>query len=155
MGRVLCCVDDSDQDRAVARYAGQLAEALGHELVLLHVTPPTHAPGVSAAPAGRQRLREVELQGAEELLARIAHEVGLEPELRRRAEIGDPAERIVEACEDEDAALVVLGSRGRGGLKAALLGSVSTAVAGKAPCPCVIVSGPAAERLEIESGPAT
>lgn len=151
VSRVLCSVDDSDHALAVARYAAHLARALDHELVLLHVAMPTYAPGVSAAPAGRERLREAELQGAEKLLARIALDAGLGDDVRSRAEIGDPAGTIVRVCEEEDAALVVLGSRGRGSLKAALLGSVSTAVASNAPCPCVIVSGAAAERLALET----
>lgn len=149
--RVLCSVDDSDHAVAVARYAARLADALGDELVLLHVVTPTHAPGVSAAPAGRERLRELELQGAEELLARVCRDAGLAADVRRRPEIGDPPQRIVEVCEEEDASHVVLGSRGRGGLTAALLGSVSMAVASHAPCPCVIVSGPAADRLALEA----
>jgi nucleotide-binding universal stress UspA family protein len=147
MGRVLCCVDDSDHARAVARYAAELAGALGHQLVLVHVAVSTHAPGVSAAPAGRRRLHEAELRDATELVDRVVAESELPSDLERRAEIGDPADRILALCEEADAELVVLGSRGRGSLKSALLGSVSTKVAASAPCPCVIVSGHAAERL--------
>lgn len=147
MGRLLSCVDDSDRATQIARYSAELAERLGLDLVLVHVTPSTHAPGVSAAPAGLQRLHEAERSEAEEILARVAGAAGIAPEVERRAELGAPAERIVALCSEVGAELVVLGSRGRGIVKTALLGSISTEVAATAPCPCVIVSGHAAERL--------
>jgi nucleotide-binding universal stress UspA family protein len=146
MGSVICCVDGSDAAGSALRVAGILAAKLDLELVLVHVQPPTQAPGVSAAPAGQQRLREAERHDAEELLDGIAREHALGPDVRRRAEIGHAADRILEVCADEDAELVVLGSRGRGGLKAALLGSVSSKVAAHAPCPCVIVPPDAGDR---------
>jgi K+-sensing histidine kinase KdpD len=49
MGPVIACVDGSDVSLPVVRIAQQLAERLEVGLVLLHVAPPTEAPGVSAA----------------------------------------------------------------------------------------------------------
>ncbi len=53
---------------------------------------------------------------------------------------GSPGDVLVDAAADAD--LVVVGSRGRGGIKSALLGSVSSHVAHHAPCPVVIVRAP-------------
>jgi nucleotide-binding universal stress UspA family protein len=139
VGPVLCCLDDSDGARRALAVARLLATGLELELVLVHVEPPTEAPGVSAAPAGQQRLREAETRDGESLLAWLAREASLDPGVRARTAIGGEAERIVAICEEEGASFVVLGSRGRGGLASALLGSVSSEVAAKAPCPCVIV----------------
>jgi nucleotide-binding universal stress UspA family protein len=147
MGPVVCCLDDSDGARHALAFARVLATRLGLELVLAHVEPPTEAPGVSAAPAGQRRLQETEMHDAESLLARLAREAALEPSVRARAAIGDTAERIVAICAEEQASLVVLGSRGRGALTSALLGSVSSEVAAKAPCACVIVPPSAAQHL--------
>jgi nucleotide-binding universal stress UspA family protein len=149
MGPVIACVDSVDGSAAIAGVARRLADALELELVLLHVAPRTEAPGVSAAPGGQQRLREEELRDAEALLDEVVSSVGL-AEVRRVAKTGSAADCIVDACAEEGAELVVLGSHGRGGLKRALLGSVSTNVASRAPCPCVIVSPDAAERGFLE-----
>jgi nucleotide-binding universal stress UspA family protein len=147
---VVACVDGSDLSPAVVRTGQRLAERLGLALMLLHVAPPTEAPGVSAAIAGQARLHEEERRDAEALLERIAGEAGLGSDVRRRAEIGRAARVILDVCADEGAELVVLGSRGRGELKAALLGSVSASVAAHAPCPCVIVPHEAAERAFLD-----
>jgi nucleotide-binding universal stress UspA family protein len=146
MGPAICCVDGSDGSRDAVRVAKRLAERLDLELVLLTVGPPTEAPGVSAAVSGQERLHAAELHDAQQLLDHIALEEGLGPDVRRRAEIGPTADRILAVCREEDAELVVMGSRGRGELKAALVGSVSTKVASHAPCPCVIVPPDARER---------
>ena len=53
--------------------------------------------------------------------------------------IGGPVRRILEVLDAEAAALVVIGSRGRGTLRSAVLGSVSSRLGAKAPCPCVII----------------
>ena len=55
MTRVLCCIDESAGAVSVVQVARQLADGLGLELVLVHVAPHSHAPGVSAAVAGRER----------------------------------------------------------------------------------------------------
>lgn len=52
-----------------------------------------------------------------------------------------PAEGIVEYATDHDADLVVVGTRGRRGLKRLLIGSVSEEVLREAPCPVLTVRG--------------
>jgi nucleotide-binding universal stress UspA family protein len=96
-----------------------------------------HEHSAEYSTAGRERLIAEEREDAEGLIERIAVKTGAHA--RRRAELGTPHKRIVELCHEETAAFVVLGSRGRGGLKASVLGSTSMYVASNAPCPCVIV----------------
>jgi nucleotide-binding universal stress UspA family protein len=138
MQAVVCAIDQSDTTDDVVRVAQTLATTLRGRLVLVHVAPPTEAPGVSAAPAGQERLREEELADARALLRDVA--VRLDAgDAAQRAELGSPADRIVAIADEENAALLVIGSRGRGDMRSALLGSVSHGVLSKATCPVVIV----------------
>jgi nucleotide-binding universal stress UspA family protein len=54
---------------------------------------------------------------------------------------GEPASSICDYAEEIDAAAIVMGTRGRGGIKRALLGSVSDYVVRHATRP-VVVTGP-------------
>lgn len=56
-----------------------------------------------------------------------------------RLEQGDPVECILEVLRNEQADLVVLGTRGLGELKGMLMGSVSHKLSNLAPCPCLTV----------------
>ena len=52
---------------------------------------------------------------------------------------GRPADKIVEIAKEEDFDLIVIGSRGLGGIKEFFLGSVSDRIADHASCPVLIV----------------
>jgi nucleotide-binding universal stress UspA family protein len=51
---------------------------------------------------------------------------------------GDAGPALCDLARERSAAAIVMGSRGRGGIKRALLGSVSDHVVRNAPCPVVI-----------------
>lgn len=79
----------------------------------------------------------------ESLAARTAaglRAAGLQVETK--VEVGNPAHQLVEAAVAWDADLIVLGTRGRTGLKRLLLGSVARAVLNHAPCSVLVVPGP-------------
>jgi nucleotide-binding universal stress UspA family protein len=71
-------------------------------------------------------------------LERVA--VGAAVETEALAVEGSPAKVLVEQARD--AALLVVGSRGRGAAASLLLGSVSQKLSHHAPCPLVIVPTP-------------
>lgn len=80
---------------------------------------------------------EREAEG-ERLLDDLAEETGVD-RAERRVVTGFPAERLADLADDESAQLIVVGSRGRGPLRSALLGSVSTSLIGLARCPVLVV----------------
>jgi len=155
MGRsIVCGVDDSPDARAVVGVAARLAAQLERKLVLIHVTPFGHAPdpaigGAMGAGSVAPRTmlsessRERSARG-ERLLAQLAAETGIS-DVQRRVVSGVPAERLADVADEEDAELIVVGSRGRGVLKSAFLGSVSNSLIGVARCPVVIVAPGVAE----------
>lgn len=59
------------------------------------------------------------------------------PEVTVLAITGIPAEEILGVASDAD--MIVVGSRGAGGFKKLLMGSVSTTVTHHAPCPVVVI----------------
>ena len=146
---LLCCVDDSDTARAAARYARDLSSPLSLELVLVHVAGTAAAPGASAAPGGHARLVEAQKEEGEEVLARAARDAGV-GDARRRLEFGSVVDRLLAVAAEEEAEMIVLGSRGRGRMRAAALGSAAAEVATKAPCPVLVISPAAAERAGVD-----
>ncbi len=145
---LLCCVDDSAEARAAARIAGSLAQKLELDVLLLHVA--THAPasGVGTAASGRELLAESDRQAAAAILCAIAGEAGLPEATELRVELGDAAAKAREVAEEAGAALVVIGCRGDGDGNGVALGSVSSHLAGDAPCPVVVVPSGAARSLD-------
>jgi nucleotide-binding universal stress UspA family protein len=141
---LVCGVNDSEGARAAARVAARMAERLSLKLILVHVGEVraiAESPRVAAAAA----LDEVDGRKAQYLLADIAVAEGLGP-VERRVQYGVPSEQLARVAEQEDAEMIVVGSRGRGALKAALLGSVSSNVLASARCPVLIVPPGAARR---------
>jgi nucleotide-binding universal stress UspA family protein len=53
--------------------------------------------------------------------------------------MGEVAREIVHLGEDLGVGLIVMGSRGRGGIRRALMGSVSDSVVRHAPCPVMVI----------------
>ena len=76
---------------------------------------------------------------ATETLTRVVADLGLDGADTRVLD-GSPGQAICDLADEADAAVVVMGSRGRGGLKRAVLGSVSDHVVRHAPCPVVVTT---------------
>jgi nucleotide-binding universal stress UspA family protein len=149
---IICGVDGSVDSRVALDVAARFAERLGARLVIAHVVDYTDVPYASAArlggvvpPIDIQAVEEAQKDEAEQLLAQVAEEAGL-ADTERRIVMGFPAERLSNLADDVGALLIVVGSRGRGGLKTAILGSVSNSLVGIARCPVLIVPRGASER---------
>ena len=115
-GTILHANDGSAESLDAARVAGRIAAAHGSTVATMHV-------------------REDGDGGVAQDAVAILEESGREPIIR--VEQGSPGRALCEAAGSVGAGLVVIGSRGRTGLKA--LGSVSEHVAHHAPCSVLIV----------------
>ena len=136
--RVLLATDGSKEAALAARTAVDLAEKTGSELHVIHVHRILPVPY-----AYRGRYTEPEPPGGEAraLLNRQAREIenagGKVAGTYLRE--GDPDVEIVAMGEEIGAGLIVMGSRGRGGVRRALMGSVSDAVVRHAHCPVLVI----------------
>lgn len=95
--------------------------------------------GGTMSAAEYERLESARKDEGNQVLTAAAAALGL-PDAETRLLHGDPSRAICEVADEMDARAIVIGSRGRGGVARALLGSVSDYVVRNAPCPVVITS---------------
>ena len=145
-GSIVVGVDGSDASNEALRWAAEEARLRSAALVAVHawsfVPPqPIGDPGMLAVPAGDLPGQlDAESEAAQTALDSAVEDVlGADPavDLERKLVEGDAGE--VLAAESKAADLLVVGSHGRSGFKAALLGSVSRHVVDHAACPVVVV----------------
>jgi nucleotide-binding universal stress UspA family protein len=135
---VLCPVDLSEDSHHAIDLAAKLVEPGGSGITLLHAIerPVTYSGDWPmkdyAEDLDRQADRRLE-QWATALRAKVSVPVVW------RSQVGDPGVLTLTALADEPAfELVVTGSRGKTGLRRALLGSVAEKIVRHAPCPVLV-----------------
>ncbi len=131
---VLLGIDGSPASEAATALAFEEASRRGVDLVALHAWS-----DVGVFPIVGMDWHQYEDQGHEVLAERLAgwQEQYPDVHVRRRIVCDRPARWLID--ESKKAQLVVVGSRGRGGISSMLLGSVSTAVAESASAPVIVV----------------
>ena len=140
---ILLATDGSEEAQLAATTATDLAEKTNSELHVVTVGPDYPLYELPEHPADFEDVLRENRREAKEMLeqqAKQIEEAGVtinETHLRE----GRAAEEIVEVAEEIGAGLIVMGSRGYGRLRRALLGSVSDAVVRHAHCPVTIVRG--------------
>lgn len=145
--KILLATDGSEDAALAAQTAAGLAQQMGSELHTVYVRPRLvpHRPGYYVGPAivenAERKEREVLEREAQRLLDAQTAEVrgagGNVAEAHLR--VGTPDEEIVKLAEELGVGLIVMGSRGRGGVRRALMGSVSDSVVRHAYCPVLVV----------------
>ena len=150
--KVLLATDGSSEAELATLTAADLAQKTGSELNVILV--------LDGAPTAMLYPEATDMEGV------VQRDPILEEEFERRSEqrgrevldaeverarsaggtveqahlaMGEPAREIVHLAEDLGARLIVVGSRGRGGMRRALMGSVSDAVVRHAHCPVMVV----------------
>jgi nucleotide-binding universal stress UspA family protein len=146
VGTIVVGVDGSAPSLAALRWSVEEAELRDARLVAIHawvvISPaPLAEPGlVPLPPVDFPGQLEAQREAAEaEFEAAVAEALpdDVTIEIERKLIEDDPAEALER--ESKRADLVVVGSSGRSGIAAALLGSVSRHVVHHAACPVVVV----------------
>jgi nucleotide-binding universal stress UspA family protein len=150
-GPLLLCYDGSEDARHAIRRAGVLFP--GRRALVVSVWQRTSVPsslGFAGEAAGVVDFVSLDREAADhgshlaDEGARIARQAGLMPEPIPVEAAGSVWKTIVDIADRDDAATIVMGSRGLTGLRALLLGSVSSAVVNHADRPTLIVRRPLA-----------
>jgi nucleotide-binding universal stress UspA family protein len=138
--RILLATDGSKETVLAARTAVDLTEKTGSELHVIHVhrnlpvpyayrgrytEPKPEPPEGEASALLTRQAREIESAGG-----KVAGTYLKE---------GDPDIEVVTMGKEIGAGLIVMGSRGRGGIRRALMGSVSDSVVRYAHCPVLVI----------------
>jgi nucleotide-binding universal stress UspA family protein len=128
LARILAPVDFSERCAGAARYGAALAQRFQAELILLHVLPP--APPEVSEEAYQRNAAETERR-----LSTFPG-AGLDGVPARRIVIkGDPARKIVQYAQDEDADMILMPTHGFGPVRPFILGSNTAKVLHDADCP--------------------
>lgn len=144
MARIVVGIDGSED--SVGALERALVEARAHaaDIEAVYVLPDP-VPMWAAMPEAmyypvedpEERVAEARQQ-LEDVIARV--HAGPDPAIRIRIEEGPPARTLLQAAEGAD--LLVLGTRGLGGFRGLLLGSVSHQCVSHATCPVLVVPAP-------------
>ena len=150
--KILLATDGSEEAALAARTAVDIAQKTDSELHVVYVGSSLEYVGM-----GPPQVADIPAPTQEQLSAEARQLLDAEVEQVKAAGgtvaqahlgVGVPDREIVELAEKLGAGLVVMGSRGRGGIRRALMGSVSDSVVRHAHCPVLVVRTENSEREE-------
>jgi nucleotide-binding universal stress UspA family protein len=145
--RILVAYDGSEASKRALDTAAKMAAMFKGELVILAVVPRVTMPIIATTELNTM---ELETQDYQEKL-KEAYSLALDeaekemkehyPHINTEAILaeGRPSERIIETSEIKNASLIVIGSRGIGGISGWILGSTSRKVVDHCTKPILIV----------------
>ena len=131
---ILLATDGSEEARIASRIAVGIAEGTGSELHLVYV---------GATGGADPRLYEQMRQSSHALLDEQADKMRDAGAKITKVHLrsGRPEQEIVALADELEAGLIVMGGRGLGGMKRAVMGSVSDSVVRSAHCPVLVARG--------------
>lgn len=152
--KILVAVDGSEGAKRASSVALGLAEKMSAELTVLYaITPPatySGAPyptigGISPPPLSQREIDSL-YSYSRKIASDIVNDVAAQAKKREinvKTEIPEGVASVVETiinhADKNNADLIVVGTRGLGGFKKLLLGSVSSGVVSHANCPVLVV----------------
>ena len=131
---ILLATDGSEEARIASHMAASIAEGTGSELHLVHVV------GTGGTDP---RVYELMRRSSHAFLDEQAGKLRAAGAMVAKEHLrnGRPDQEIVALADELGAGLIVMGGRGLGGMKRALMGSVSDSVVRHAHCPVLVARG--------------
>jgi nucleotide-binding universal stress UspA family protein len=138
--QILVAVDGSEYSMRAVKVASKIAKDNNASLVILHVlTIPAAAYGEFPTP---DRIEQQVREAGEKFLAAataFAQAEGIQPASAFVQHMDSPVRGITDYAENNGIDLIVVGTRGLGGFKRLILGSVASGVVHYAHCSVLVV----------------
>lgn len=153
--KILVGIDGSEPSMYAAEYALAMAKKVNAELIAVHVlsaklgydhTPRPLLFGLPATPSSLNDIIQTSKQEAERWLERVKEQQqddeNIKVKLKTEVILASTpivAAELVDYARNENIDLIVVGTRGRSGIKKILLGSTASGIVTHANCPVMIV----------------
>lgn len=139
--RILVPLDGSDSSFSAAEYAIKLAKVANAEVLFMHavVNPPYieyRAAGQMITAYIDEAKRQAEMWYKK--VGDLASKNGVKFSAETILDVVSAADSIVNYAENSEADLIVIGTKGRTGIKRILLGSVANGIVMHANCPVLV-----------------
>ena len=141
--KIVVGIEGSGGAKAALKWAIQEAKFRHATIVVATAYSPSWvpvSPDFTYIPVDNFNVEEEVGRMQEQIAHEVLEEVGsAQADIKYVRKKGSPADTLIAIAEAEDADMLVVGSRGRGGVRGLLLGSVSHQIAHHGSCPVVIV----------------
>lgn len=138
--KIVCPLDLSDLSPRVAEYAVGMARAFGSEILVVYVAPSVNQYSVMDIPPQSLELFSEELSAsAVKYMGKVTTKLFAGIKVETRVLTGNPAEEIIKVARENNADLIVMGTRGRKGVDLFVFGSVAEKVVKNAKIPVLTV----------------
>jgi nucleotide-binding universal stress UspA family protein len=141
--KILVPIDGSDCSLYAAKHAVKLAKDENAQLFCIHVIGSVPYYGYMGSPAAvEQYYKDLEERARTwfDKVRDMARNEGIsEPKTETFSGVESVIESIIDYAANEDVNLIVIGTRGRTGLKKLIMGSVANGVVQHAHCPVLLV----------------
>lgn len=139
MAKILVPVDGSPNSDKAIRYALSQVHSKDDLIIFLNVQPNYNTPNIKRF-ASQEQIKAMQEEASKEVLdhsLEIAKDSTVP--IRTILRTGDPGKEICKEAVENAVDNIVMGYRGLGAVKRAILGSVATHVLHETPCPVTIV----------------
>ncbi len=138
---ILLAFDASPDATLALEHAVAMAQVHRARLTIVAVVPPP--PLLSwQAPGGTRGVHDAEQSELAERLREAADRVPDDLSVTTQLLDGDPARALLKLAREHDHDVIIMGSRGRGRVTAAILGSVSNHVMHDSEVPVIVIHSP-------------